>query len=35
MVKKQDKAVDNYDTVVGIREIKFDADKGFLLTDTR
>jgi beta-galactosidase len=31
MVKKQDKAVDNYDTVVGIREIKFDADKGFLL----
>ena len=31
MVKKQDKAVDNYDTVLGIREIEFDADKGFLL----
>jgi beta-galactosidase len=30
-VKKQDRIVDEYDTVLGIREIAFDADRGFLL----
>ena len=30
-VIKQGRAVDNYDTAFGIREIEFDADKGFLL----
>lgn len=30
-VKEQDRTVDEYDTVLGIREIAFDADKGFLL----
>jgi beta-galactosidase len=30
-VKEQDRVVDEYDTVLGIRGIEFDADKGFLL----
>ena len=30
-VKKQNRVVDDYDTVLGIRRIEFDADKGFLL----
>lgn len=30
-VKQQEQAVDQYDTVLGIRAIEFDADKGFLL----
>jgi beta-galactosidase len=30
-VKEQGRAVDDYDTVLGIRGIAFDADKGFLL----
>ncbi|MDD1749315.1 MAG: DUF4982 domain-containing protein, partial [Methanothrix sp.] len=30
---EQDRAVDGYDTVLGIRKIAFDADKGFLLND--
>ena len=30
-VRDQDRVVDEYDTVLGIRGIEFDADKGFLL----
>ena len=29
-VRQQDRVVDEYDTPLGIREIVFDADKGFL-----
>jgi beta-galactosidase len=32
-LKEQDQIVDTYDTVLGIRKIEFDPDKGFLLND--
>jgi beta-galactosidase len=35
VLRVQDRIVDEYDTLVGIREARFDANKGFLLNDER